>query len=246
METAVQLNPKLLQADRRSLWQAGVECAQLGLMPDRHLGEVFFTVFKGMVVLIPGYRGLLRLARQSGDLAAIDVDIIGSEDEVLIVYGDESRFEVKPRDWQDRGECIGAFAIGVFKDGMKQRVILNKAKIERARKQNPKSNEPSSPWQTDYDEMAKKTALRRLCKLLPLTPEAERAIARSEAADLGKPLDSPLDDFIDMTLDREEAGTEAGDDQGQKQLTDQTAGQVRLDSLEDMMTKQQQKAEMPK
>ena len=162
IETAVQLNPRVLDADRRSLWQAAVECAQLGLMPDRHLGEAFFAIFKGQVQLIPGYRGLLRLARQSGDLAAIDCDIIGGNDEVLLVLGDDSRFEVKPRDWQDRGECIGAFAVGRFKDGMKQRVVLNRDKIERARRQNPKSNEPGSPWQTDYDEMAKKTALRRL------------------------------------------------------------------------------------
>jgi recombination protein RecT len=241
LETAVQLNPKVLQADRRSLWQAAVECAQLGFMPDRHLGEVFFTIFKGQVQLIPGYRGLVRLARQSGELAAIDCDIIGANDDVLIRLGDDPRFEVTPRDWQDRGECIGAFAICQFKDGMKQRVILNKAKIERARKQNPKSSEPTSPWQTDYDEMAKKTALRRLCKLLPLTPEAERAIARSELLDAGKPLDSPLDDIIDLDAEENEVGDAEGGvdaDEGQKSLTDQTAGQQRLAGLADALTKQ--------
>ena len=181
--TAISQNPTLLDADRRSLFAACVTAAQLGLVTDGVLGEAYLVPYKGKVQLIPGYRGLLKLVRQSGEISSVDVDTIHENDEVNLVAGDESRFEVKT-DWRNRGEVIGAYAIAHFKDGGRQRAIMTFEEIEAIRKASPSGNSPA--WKNHYGEMAKKSVFRRLAKMLPLSTEAQHALGVQDAHDAGK------------------------------------------------------------
>ncbi len=56
--------------------------------------------------------------------------------------------------------------------------------VEAIRKRASKGKR-SSPWDTDFAEMAKKTVLRRLCKVLALSPQTQRAVALDDLADAG-------------------------------------------------------------
>ena len=94
--TAVQQNPDLLKADRSSLFGACVTAAQLGLVTDGVLGQAYLVPYKGKVQLIPGYKGLLALVRQSGEISSIDVDTIHENDQVEYVMGDDSRLTIRP------------------------------------------------------------------------------------------------------------------------------------------------------
>lgn len=181
--TAIAQNPDLLNADRNSLFAACMMAAQLGLVTDGVLGQAYLVPYKGRVQLIPGYRGLLQLARQSGEISAIDVDTIHENDDVEYVMGDESRFVVRPS-WGDRGAIRGAFAIAKFRDGGLQRAVMTVDEIEAIRKRAPSGNSPA--WKDSYGEMCKKTAFRRLAKMLPLTTEAQRALGVADAADAGR------------------------------------------------------------
>lgn len=181
--TAVQQNPDLLKADRSSLFGACVTAAQLGLVTDGVLGQAYLVPYKGKVQLIPGYKGLLTLVRQSGEISSIDVDTIHEHDRVEYVMGDDSRLTIHP-DWTDRGAIIGAYAIARFKDGGIQRALMTRHEIDDIRKASPSGNSPA--WKNHFGEMAKKTVFRRLCKMLPLSTEAQAATALADQADAGR------------------------------------------------------------
>lgn len=175
--TAFQQNPDLLKQDRPSLFASVVTCAQLGLVPDAQLGEAYFVPFKGKVQLIPGYRGLLKLARQ-GDVGFVEAEIICANDKPLYILGDESRFECVVN-WQDRGPMVAVYALAKFRDGsIAGRVVMTKKQVDEIREASPGRNSPA--WTNHYDEMAKKTALRRLAKLLPMNTVAGAAFRMSE------------------------------------------------------------------
>lgn len=180
--TAISQNPSLLEADRKSLFAAAMTAAQLGLLTDGVLGQAYLVPYKGKVTLIPGYKGLIALARQSGEISSIDADVICERDQVDYVLGDESRFVVRPT-WGDRGEPIGVFAVAKFKDGGIQRAVMTKDEVEAIRRRSPNGN--SSVWRDNWSEMAKKTAIRRLAKMLPLSTEAQKAFGLADAADQG-------------------------------------------------------------
>jgi recombination protein RecT len=175
--TALQQNPDLLNKDRASLFAAVVTSAQLGLLPDAQLGEAYFVPFKGKVTLIPGYRGLIKLARQ-GDIGFVEAEIVCEHDRVLYVLGDNSHFEAQVN-WRDRGEPVAVYAVAKYRDGgIAARVVMTKDEVDTIRGRSQAANGPA--WSDNYTEMAKKTALRRLAKLLPLSTTANNAFRLSE------------------------------------------------------------------
>jgi recombination protein RecT len=175
--TALQQNPDLLKYDRNSLFAAVVTSAQLGLLPDAQLGEAYFVPFKGKVTLVPGYRGLLKLARQ-GDIGFVEAELIHVNDRTTYVLGDDSRLECIVN-WEDRGPIKAGYAVAKYRDGgIAARVVMTKAEIDDIRARSQNANGPA--WSENYAEMAKKTVLRRLAKLLPLSTTANNAFRLSE------------------------------------------------------------------
>lgn len=183
--TAIQQNPGLLKMDRTSLFASVVTAAQLGLLPDVQLGECYLVPFKGKVQCIPGYRGLLKLARQ-GDIGFVEAELIHSNDRTTYVLGDDSRFE-SIVNWRDRGEPVAVYAVAKFRDGgICARVVMTIEEVNQIRARSQNANGPA--WSDNFGEMAKKSALRRISKLLPLSTIASAAFRMSELQEeLGKP-----------------------------------------------------------
>lgn len=192
--TSVRTNPKLLECDRASFFSAVMTCAQLGLEPDGVLGQAYLIPFKGKVQFIPGYKGLLSLARNSGDVVSISAHEVCANDQFDYAFGLSERLEHKPASG-DRGEITHFWALARFKDGGYHFDVMTKAEVdairdgsqgwksavETARKYN-KTN--SSPWATHYNEMGRKTAIRRIVKYLPLS--VQKAMALSDSYESGK------------------------------------------------------------
>lgn len=174
--TAVNMNSELLGCDRRSLFNACNKAAADGLLPDGREGAI--VVFKGQAVWMPMVWGLVKKIRQSGELSTISAHIVYQNDQFNYVLGDDERIEHKPLIDGDRGKPRLVYAIAKLKDGGIQREVLTVADVEKARKV---SRAPNSPmWSTWWTEGARKTALRRLCKFLPLSAEDRRTLERDE------------------------------------------------------------------
>jgi recombination protein RecT len=184
--TTVAQNPSLLECDRPSLFRSVLTCAQLGLLPDAVLGEAYMVPYKPkgaerkVVQLQIGYKGLLKLARQSGQISTIDSGIVGANDTFEWEMGLDPKFRIIPA-MGDRGEPIAVYAILRYKDGGFEHEVMTVDQVEAIRQASPTGNSPA--WQNSWGEMARKTVIRRLLKKAPLSTEAAMAVAVDEARD---------------------------------------------------------------
>jgi len=234
--TTIQNTPKLLDCDRSSLISAIMSCAQLGLEPDGLLGQAYLIPFKNKVQFIPGYKGLIDLARRSGDVSSILAKEVYENDEFSVDYSQEPPFVHKPCLKGERGEAILFWCLAKFKDGGYHWDYMTVEEINAVRdgssgyqsaKRFAKGGVINSPWVSHYNEMAKKTVVRRICKMLPMS--VARAAMIEDAVDAGKRVDrTETGDFI--VVDHEP--TPAQDDDG----GNQTAASSKLEAFVDNET----------
>lgn len=173
---------KLAQCEPATLYVALLVCAQLGLEPSGLNGEAYLVPFKDgesksyIVQVIPGYRGLIKLALRSGRVKDISAHVVRAGDEFRVWQGTRNEIEHEPLltgDTEER-EIVAAYAIATFADGSKKFEVMTAFDIKKVRDFATKRGE--SPAYRDWPEqMAKKAAIRRICKTLNLGPEHQRA-----------------------------------------------------------------------
>lgn len=165
--TAVNQSPDLAKADRRSLFNSCVKAANDGLLPDGR--EAALVIFGGKVQYMPMIQGVLKRARNTGELAAASAQVVYERDQFSYSLGDDEHILHNPYIGADRGKPVGAYAIAKLKDGTVQREFMSVAEIEKTRAvSRAKSN---GPWVSWWSEMARKTVARRLFKWLPTSSD---------------------------------------------------------------------------
>lgn len=179
--TAIQQTPALLDCDRTSLYAAIMTSAQLGLEPDGVLGQAYLVPFSGRVQFIVGYKGLLQLARNSGEVESIAARTVHANDRFTYAYGLEEKLDHVPATG-DRGPVVYVYAVAKLKSGGHHFEVLSVGEVEKVRQRAPGGNSPA--WKNHFEEMAKKTAIRRLAKFLPLS--VQKAAAIEEQYELGR------------------------------------------------------------
>ncbi|AJF40403.1 RecT-like ssDNA annealing protein [Mycobacterium phage Malithi] len=195
--TVVKQNPALANCSPESFLGALLTASQLGLEPGP-TGEAYFVPYKQVCQFIPGYRGLIKLARNSGQVKDIYAEVIYENDKFEYTLGLNRTINehTPPPLGQDRGNPVGAYAAAELTTGAKPFVVMTVAEIEAIRSRSMAAN--NGPWVTDWAEMAKKTAVRRLAKWLPLSAEftAAASMDSSVRTDVG-PLESAKIEFVD-------------------------------------------------
>jgi recombination protein RecT len=183
--TAVTRTPKLLECNPMTVMNAVIEASQLGLMPDSVLGHGYLVPYKKTCVFIPGYKGMLDLARRSGELAWVQARIVYENDDFKYEYGMEPTLTHTPARalGKEPGKFKAAYGIAKYKTGEFHFEVMHQDEIEKIRQRSRAGND--GPWVTDYDEMARKTVIRRLCKFLPMNPEYQNLVARDEYHEAG-------------------------------------------------------------
>lgn len=172
--TAFTRNPSLLECEPVSVARAIVEAGQLGLEPTGLLGGAYLVPRGGQATLLVGYRGLVILAKRSGEVQRVEARVVRAKDAFEYEYGLEPRLVHRPSRDDDPGDLSHAYAVIVYRSGERQFDVMTKAEIEAIRGRSSAAR--SGPWVTDYFEMCKKTVLRRLMKLAPLTVEVARRL----------------------------------------------------------------------
>lgn len=187
--TEVRKTPKLLECSRESVLGAVMQASQLGLEIGNSLGHAYLIPYKNDGKLecqfMIGYRGMLDLARRSGQIVSLSAQAIFENDAFEFEFGIQQKLKHVPTR-SERGAFVGAYAIAHLKDGGYQIEVMFKNDIEKIKSRSKSANLNYSPWKTDYEEMAKKTVIRRLFKYLPISIEFQRAIVLDEAADRGE------------------------------------------------------------
>lgn len=186
---ALSRQPDLAKCSQTSILRALIDAAELGIKPGGLMGRGYLVPRKNRkngeleCHFDPGYRGLVDIARRSGQVRRLEAHVVHEKDVFELEYGDEPRLLHKPTLIGDPGQVIAAYAVAQFADGSKQVEVLTRREIDKVKASSASQNGPWSNW---YDEMAKKTAVRRICKLLPFSDELERALlAAGEVDDEG-------------------------------------------------------------
>lgn len=188
--SAASRTPDLLLCTPQSILLAVMQSGALGLEPNTPLGLAYILPFnnkrtgKKEAQFIPGYRGLIRLAMNSGEIKAVQARVIYERDTYSIVYGTSSELVHSPYIAGDAGAMIGAYAVAELANGSKVFEFMSVSEIDAIRAQSMASG--SGPWVSHYGEMAKKTVIRRLAKTLPLSEEKlARALEHQAIAEAG-------------------------------------------------------------
>lgn len=198
--TQLRRNPKLLECTKESLLGAIVQSAQLGLEPDSITGFAHLVPYGRECTLIPGYKGLMALARNAG-IGRISARVVHKHDEFDFEEGLNPRLFHKPHLAGERGPAILYYATAHFREGgeLAAYEVMTVSDIESVMNRSKAAKSGFSPWKTDFDAMAKKTVIRRMLKNAPVSIEMQstvaRAVALDEMAEAGKPID--LGDMVE-------------------------------------------------
>lgn len=199
--TEMRKVPKLQQCDPMSFLGAVIQCSQLGLEPGNALGHAYILPFDKRekqgngqwktvgteAQVIIGYRGMIDLARRSGQIVSIEARAVYDGDKFDCVLGLESKIEHIP-DWQNANRSQPdklrfVYAVAKLKDGGVQFDIMSRAEVDGIRARS--KSKDNGPWVTDYPAMALKSVVRRLFKFLPVSIEIQTAVGLDEQAEAG-------------------------------------------------------------
>ena len=175
--TAIQNNPDLLKASRKSLFNAAMKAAQDGLLPDGREGAM--VPFGGDITWMPMIGGIRKKVRNSGEIATWDVYAVYEKDAFEFELGDDPFIRHRPHLGEDRGKLIAVYSVATLKSGERSRDVMSVSEVEKIRALSKGKN---TPWNnpTFYPEMAKKTVARRHSKVLPMSSDLDDLIRRDD------------------------------------------------------------------
>lgn len=192
--TAISVNPKLLQCKPTEIYKAMLESARYGLEPNSPLSEAALIPYGDKCNFVIEYRGLMKLAWNTGLLKSLDFDKVCDSDEFEYKKSQNGIvFKHTPNLKGERTDAYAYYAIAELNSGGVAFQVMSKSDILKHAQQFSKGfSSKSSPWQTDFDSMAFKTVIRQLCdkKLPKSTTDVGYAKLMREAAH--------IDDFVDV------------------------------------------------
>jgi recombination protein RecT len=201
--SALSRSPVLLQCTPQSILRSVMDAVSLGLEPAGPLGHAYLVPFKNNKTgtweaqLIIGYRGFIALARRSGEIQSVTANVIYSRDRYRVNLA-EGRIEHEPyipvmpdpddedapdpMDLMYRGTPIAVYSVAHFVGGGQHTDFMTVGDVERIRTRSRAGD--SGPWKTDWEEMARKTVVRRAAKYWPLSTEMAQAFEVDDADDI--------------------------------------------------------------
>lgn len=183
--SAVSVNPQLASCTPGSFLGAMMSAAQLGLEPNTALGQAYILPYNNHGKLEAqfqlGYKGLIDLAYRSGEVEVVQSHIVYENDDFECNYGLEPTLKHTPAD-KNRGDPIKVYAVFKTKSGGFGFEVMSMDDVRRhASKYSKSFNSNYSPWKTNFEEMAKKTVLKRVLKYAPLKSDFVRGFTQDES-----------------------------------------------------------------
>ncbi len=200
-------NTKLQQCTPSSIVGAVITASRLGVSLDPNIKHSYLIPYGKECKLEISYMGFIDVIYQTSG-ALIEAHMVYANDVFDYQQGDKPTVTHKPEVFGDRGELKGCYAICKFPNGQFSIEFLSVSDIEQCRKV---SKNPNGVWKTWFEEMAKKSAIRRLYKRIP-KPRQAAAIARyDEKSEIGEDT-SEFYDIDGVEIPQEQTATQQLDD----------------------------------
>lgn len=173
----------LLEADRQSVINSLTTCAKDGLIPDGR--EAALVIYKNkrpngewvkIAQYIPMIDGVMKRARQSGEISIIAARVVYANDKFRAWMDDSGEHITYEPTLAERGSAIGVFAYVRMKSSEVQFEWMNLSDIEKVKKASKTSDK--GPWVDWWEGMWRKSALHRLCRRLPNSSELIEMLER--------------------------------------------------------------------
>lgn len=170
--SALSNTPMLMECTRNSFLGALMNAAQLGLEPNTPIGQAYLIPYRNTKKGVTecqfqiGYKGLLDLCYRSGEVASIQAQVAYENDTFEYALGLEPKLVHIPANG-NRGNARYVYAVLKMKNGGYVFEVMSMDDIKEHAKKYSKSF-TSGPWQTNFEEMAKKTVLKRVLKYAPI------------------------------------------------------------------------------
>lgn len=182
--SALSSTPKLADCSPQSFLAAMMTAAQLGVEPNTALGQAYLLPYRNHGQMECqfqlGYKGLIDLAYRSGEVSVIQAHTVYENDVFEYELGMNPKLRHVPAK-ADRGEAVAYYAMFKTKDGGYGFEVMSVDDVQRHAQRYSKSyGSGSSPWRSNFDEMAKKTVLKRALKYAPLKSDFVRGVAQDE------------------------------------------------------------------
>ena len=219
--TAIRATPGLASCEPMSFLAAMMSAAQLGLEPNTPLGQAYILPFrnnkKGIteVQFQIGYKGLIDLAYRSGEVELVQAQCVYENDTFECEYGIEPKLKHIPAE-KDRGELVKVYALFRTKSGGYGYEVMSVDDIRaHAQKYSKAYSSGYSPWKTNFEEMAKKTVLKKVLKYAPLKSDFVRSVVQDESvkSELSSDMyEVPAEhvDYVDVQVDEETGEVKEG------------------------------------
>lgn len=172
-------NVKLRDCSPVTVLAAMMNAAQLGLEPNTPLGQAYLIPYRNHGKMECqfqiGYKGLIDLAYRNENIQTVQAQCVYENDEFEYELGLEPKLIHKPT-LTDRGNLILVYALWKSQNGGYGFEVMSKDDIDsHARRYSQSFNSSSSPWKSNYEEMAKKTVIKKCLKYAPLKSDSEAA-----------------------------------------------------------------------
>ncbi len=199
--TTLMKTPKLAECTQHSIFKVMLDCSSLGLEPDGRRAHII--PYGTEATLIIDYKGLIELAKRSGEVKNWRAELVCEND----VFSWENGIVTHKVDWlKSRGKALAVYSHVRNSNDVDDYEVMTMDQVEAIRQRSRAKN--TGPWVTDFNEMAKKTVIRRHSKRLTLSPEFSEALSKD--FDRADDIVLPADDFnvIDMPKRLSETATE--------------------------------------
>jgi recombination protein RecT len=193
-------NEWLRRCTPESIYGALILSAQVGLEPSGIRGEAYLVPFKGKCTLIPGWRGLVKLALRSKAVKSLYSHAVYENDKFRVFLGSDPRVEHEPCVTGDSGQLIACYAVAHMENGSIDVEVMTIPELEKIRDAASKSRGgKAGPAYDEWeDQMYRKAPIRRLAKRLPLGDDFFLAMKADELAEAGEP--EKINSYIDVEV----------------------------------------------
>jgi recombination protein RecT len=171
-----------------SFLSAYMASVSLNLMPNTPEQDAFIIPYGDKIQFQTGYKGLIKLARRSGEIKSINAELVFKDDDFNFELGTERRISHKPDMNGDRTmyqNVTHAYATALLTNGETVFEVMGRKELDKIQN-SAKAQSSDAPWKTWPERMALKTVIKRLTNLLPKDDVLAKAVAMDSLAEAGK------------------------------------------------------------
>lgn len=164
--TAIQKDPVRFAIYLKHLITLGVDISQK---------QAYFLPYGNEITSVLDYKTLMSLIKKHTNVKSIDAQLVYSNEPFVVEQGKVIKHQQNPfASKEQKGDLVGAYSVFTLEDGTKEYYFASMEEIKKVRECSKSSSSNFSPWNNWFEEMVKKTVIRKGMKFYPMILDNEQ------------------------------------------------------------------------